>query len=316
MTTTLMRFSLALLLAGLSAGCDPDGGNDPPAPVPFPATLQGTWISCVNEGSGASDQAEALTIDGDTVVSVQTTHASTDATCSGTGTVAGTFAGTFTIGGPVEARVGAAGGVVTARAIDVTDGGGVTFYSIVYVDVGPNPDVLYTGDQAIDPALDGSTPDRRPAVLEAWKPRYLGGLPEPSFADVIQGSWASCQGSYYGDVKERLSFSGESWSGLDTLHSSYDGSCSGSVVDTFSFGGSFTVGGAVPAQLGVNTVTAHATNLVASYPASVTLYTLLYVDAASTPDVLYIGDSSGARDGTTPANRPVSLVAQLPYRKQ
>lgn len=317
MTTTRMRISLALLLAGLSAGCGPDGRSDPPAPDdPFPRTLQGTWVSCVNEGSGAPDLAEALTIDGNAVVSVQTTHVSTDATCSGAGTVAGTFSGTFTIGGPVEARVGAGGVVVTARAIDVTDSAGVTFYSIIHVDTGPTPDVLYTGDQGIDPALDGSTPDRRPDVLEAWKPRRLGGLPEPGFSDVIQGSWASCQRGYYGDVRETLSFSGTGWSGLDTLHSSDDGSCSGSVLDTFSFGGSFTLGGTVSAPLGVTTVTAHATDLIASYPVSVTLYTLLYVDAAATPDVLYVGDTSGALDGSTAANRPASLVAQLPYRRQ
>jgi hypothetical protein len=140
--------------------------------------------------------------------------------------------------------------------------------------------------------------------------------PPPPDLENLQGTWAACQTTYYGDLKEALTFGTGTWSGVDTFHSSYDGSCSGSVVDSASMGGTFVVGTTVSAPLGTGTVTAHTADILFTYPVSTTLYTLLYVDVAPAPDVLYIGNTSGAYDGTTAAKRPVAMESRLPYKKQ
>lgn len=97
-------------------------------------------------------------------------YASTDGSCTGVETPEGDWTGFATAGPEVAATLGGVP-VAGARETDVTLGGEPTFYSILYVDTAANPDVLYTGDESADPARDATTPERRPNVLQAWRPR-------------------------------------------------------------------------------------------------------------------------------------------------
>lgn len=140
--------------------------------------------------------------------------------------------------------------------------------------------------------------------------------PPTSFSELLVGTWASCQATYYGDLREALTFGSGNWSGVDTFHSSYDGTCSGGIVASSTMGGSFTLGSTLSAPLGATTVTAHAADIHFTYPVATTLYTLLYVNDVPATDILYIGDTSGAYDGTTAALRPTAMESRLPYYRQ
>jgi len=316
MAWTRGPIAAALLCAVTFAGC---GGDEesPPPPPDYLTKLQGTWIACYSEGTG--DTQDVLVVDGSAMSGTVSSFPSADATCSGTPTATHSFTASGVIGGERSATLGVGGPTVIARDVDVAMSGAGVFYSILFVDESSEPHVLYTGDQSIDPALDGSAPEKRPVVLEAWKPRFRGEPPPPtppSFAELLPGTWASCQTTGYGDLREALTFSTATWSGIDSLHPSHDGTCSGSVLDSMTMGGWFTLGPTVSAPLGSTAVPARAADLHFTYPASVTLYTLLYVDDVPATDVLYIGDTSGTYNGTTASLRPITLVPQLPYYRQ
>lgn len=161
------RWILAVLAGVAIAGCN---GDDDENPDPDVQTIQGTWRVCADEEVG-DDWEEDLTFSGTSFTGVTRQYATTDGTCGGAVTSTDTFTGSFVLGAEVAATIGVGGTAVTARETDVTITGQGTFYTITYVDTAPTPDLLYTGDETVDPARDATTPAKRPNVLQDDKAR-------------------------------------------------------------------------------------------------------------------------------------------------
>ncbi len=286
-----------------------------PEPMAFPASLQGTFESCVSEFT--YDVREVLAFSGSSVDTRVYDHATTDGSCGGRGYLrfADSMQGTFTLGADVAATVGVLD--VTAVAADVTPALASTFYSIVWVDSLASPRTVYTGDDNANQLLDGTAPEKRPTVLEQWKPRFLLPAP-PAFPGILQGSWENCRYEldYSTDVREVFQFSGANLTVLEYHHTTTDGTCgngAGSLYNSTTF--TFTTGAAAPATLpdpsGVNpslTVTANA------FDFGTVFYTIVYVDTSARPYTLYIGDEKATTglDGTSPATRPTVLQGWKP----
>jgi hypothetical protein len=143
------------------------GGCESPLAPPAVSgeVLSGQWAACLNDGAGDHMTAIVFYPDASYLVANRT-FPTTDRTCGGTETAARYGSWRYTIGNPVPASLGSAGTTVTAREITVMNAV-QTIYSIVYTDAGATPHVLYFGDLAADPALDGSTAAKRPQVLAA-----------------------------------------------------------------------------------------------------------------------------------------------------
>jgi hypothetical protein len=132
------------------------------------------------------------------------------------------------------------------------------------------------------------------------------------FASTLQGTWASCETDGTASAKLAFTFSGSnvtialaSWNANST--------CTGTPDFQAGVSGTFTVGSAVTANLGATPVTAHQIDVTSG---GSTQYDLVYVDTAANPDRLYLGDSSGANDGSTPALRPTALDDTFYLQKQ
>jgi hypothetical protein len=127
--------------------------------------LSGQWIACLNEG--AADFSTYMLFFPDASFRTTTrTYASADRTCGGTETSASHAPSTYTLLEDVPARIGPAGREVVAKQMNIEN----TFqrvFTIVYVDSQATPPVLYFGDLALDPLLDGTAPAKRPSVLSA-----------------------------------------------------------------------------------------------------------------------------------------------------
>ncbi|HEX9049894.1 MAG TPA: hypothetical protein VF841_05110 [Anaeromyxobacter sp.] len=152
---------VAAVLAVSLGGCE--------SPLGPPATssdvLSGDWSACLNDGTG--DHATTLNFYPDaSYLLARRTFATTDRTCGGAQTGATYEAWRYRLGNEVPANIGPGGTPVTAREIDIMNSR-VTIYSIVYEDIHATPQVLYFGDLALDPALDGSAAAKRPNVLSA-----------------------------------------------------------------------------------------------------------------------------------------------------
>lgn len=156
----LRSVGVALVLGAVSlGGCEP--GLAPPAPSGD--VLDGRWLACLNDGAG--DYSKSLSFFPDASFLIVTrTHATTDGTC-GAETSLAREAWRYELGRETPAAVGADGAAVVAN--EITLYGSVVRYSIVYVDGVATPPKLYFGDLALDPARDGTAPDRRPDVLAA-----------------------------------------------------------------------------------------------------------------------------------------------------
>lgn len=158
------RFGKAVVVAaGVAAvvlsGCEvplgpPEAAGD---------VLEGVWVAC--ESDGAGDRSRSFAFYPDASFSVTTrTHTTTDRTCGGTSALSSYEAWRYRIGPGVTAFVGNPATEVLARSIDMTRQL-QTVYSIVYLDSHATPAVLYFGDLALDPARDGTAPEKRPEVL-------------------------------------------------------------------------------------------------------------------------------------------------------
>lgn len=138
-----------------------------------------------------------------------------------------------------------------------------------------------------------------------------GGGGNGGFGSTLQGTWAVCGTDGMTSAKLTFTFSGSnvtialaSW-GANTT-------CAGTPDSQASGNGTFTVGSAVTANLGATPVTAYPVDFTGS---GGTQYDLAYVDVGASPDRLYLGDSSGANDGSTPALRPTELDATFYLEK-
>jgi len=140
-----------------------------------------------------------------------------------------------------------------------------------------------------------------------------GGGGNGGFASTLQGTWAACE-TTDGVTSDKLTFifSGSNLT-LALASWSANTTCAGTPDSQLSGNGTFTVGSAVTADLGATPVTAYPIDLTGS---GGTQYDLAYVDTAASPDRLYLGDSSGANDGSTPELRPTALDATFYLQRQ
>lgn len=156
----MSRTTLGLTIAAgaMAAGC---GGTGFPAPH-VTSELEGTWRACVTVNG--IDARKTLMIDSMLNVSTATvTFITTNGTCSTYATSAVGVQTTFLLGTEVTATLGMA----TVRARQLTITGPSPVYTLVYVNTGTTPTLLYLGDLSATPGLDGTAPAKRPEVLDA-----------------------------------------------------------------------------------------------------------------------------------------------------
>jgi hypothetical protein len=133
-----------------------------------------------------------------------------------------------------------------------------------------------------------------------------------SFQDALQGSWAECKdGGSGASNQDTLTFSGLNLA--VTSLSFPNATCEGAGTPSGGATGVIVIGYTATAALGSSTVTATQLDLVIG---GVTTYQIGYVDQAATPDRLYLGDTTGTNDGSSPATRPTALDAGRFLSKQ
>lgn len=118
----------------------------------------------------------------------------------------------------------------------------------------------------------------------------------------LQGSWSSCLAEASTSRQTRMVFSGSSYTTTSTTYG--NATCSGTGAVENASSGTISVGGSVKAGLGASTVTAHLVDVAFAGGAA---YDIFSIDTASAPDRLYLGDSSGTKDGSAPALRPTTI---------
>jgi hypothetical protein len=122
----------------------------------------------------------------------------------------------------------------------------------------------------------------------------------------IQGTWlGACQAAPASSERLAFTFSGLAFSRISRSYANVTCTEPGTVL--FTDAGSLVIGAAVTASLGTTSVTAYPIDVsLAGFPGS-TAHDLAYVDTTASPNRLYLGDSSGANTGNTPATRPTTL---------
>ena len=131
-----------------------------------------------------------------------------------------------------------------------------------------------------------------------------------AFAGALQGTWSACSFTGASYQAETLVVSGLNATRSVTDFGALDSTCSGSGTPVFSIPGTFTVGSAVNATFVAATVTAYPIDLTFS---GVSFYDLAYIAPNGR---LYLGDSSGTNDGSSPATRPIALSTSVEFVKR
>jgi hypothetical protein len=139
----------------------------------------------------------------------------------------------------------------------------------------------------------------------AVAPRNLG-APLP---DVLQGTWTRCEDHWDGTSTQRILVTTATTFSASQLNFPSSGSspCTGYADDVFENSGRLGVGDPVAVPFGGGTV--EALELNESSPTTGDYQDLVYVDEAPEPDVLYLGDASGAR-------RPTQLLLTMPFTRE
>lgn len=295
-----MFAAAAVAAALLVAGCGDD--DDDASPVTSqPYALDGTsWSYCHVEENFPQDAWNTFTFIGGTMHATQLEYSSSDSTCSGTahGNPGDAFSAAFTDLGATTATLD--GAPVAARSVRLTDGG-QPVDGVMYLDAAQDPDALYL-------AFDSPTVlSPRPHSKEA---------PSSVTAAALQGAWVSCITEDLLDRREVLTFAGYAVSVVATTHTSADGSCTGTATPEFESVGVAVLRADTPATLDGAAVTARQADVV--FASGDALHSIVYIDAAATPDVLYTGDelATVGLDGATTARRPTVLQAWRPRKKQ
>lgn len=127
---------------------------------PTSEPLSGAWKACLNDGG--ADYTRHMYFYPDSFAAATRTYATADGTCAGAETSASSEIWRYRLEQNVTARLG--GIEVLAREMNMQNSF-ETLFTIVYVDEQATPPTLYFGDVALDPAHDGTAPERRPDVL-------------------------------------------------------------------------------------------------------------------------------------------------------
>ncbi len=260
-----------------------------------------TWSFCRLEQNMPQDEWESLTFVGDTLFRTHLEYASVDSSCTGLfhGEVESAWAAAFALGGDVQVPLD--GATVTARALAAVAEDGTPWSGVLYVDTARDPDALHIG-------VDG--------VPELWPRPYVKEEPQGVSAPALQGTWTSCSTEDTGDVGEVFTISGYRVAVAGTSYASNDGSCGGAATPTFEDWVAFVLRGTAPATLRESAVVAREVDAVSASGGQ--LYSIMYIDTSTTPNVLYTGDETAdpARDGTAPDRRPLALQQWKPRVKQ
>ena len=135
--------------------------------------------------------------------------------------------------------------------------------------------------------------------------------PAPTFQEQLQGAWSMCKASTGTSNFDILTFSGLNVT--VTSDAFPNETCTGTGTPQTPRSGAVVIGASVTATLGSASVTATRLDITIEGP---TQYNLAYINTAATPDRMYMGDTSGANDGSTPDLRPVSLDDSRFFTKQ
>lgn len=308
---TRCRRKFAALAAVLVASCS-DEKQDDKTTTTFAQTLQGTWVTCSNEG-GPTDMREVVVFDGTGFVVRGYDHPTSDLSCGGAGTLrdAESGSGVYTTGASVLAPDPEGGASVTAYQLDGTGTPFGSSFTIAYVKTSVTPNVLYMGDDS--GANDGSTPALRPTTLQTNKPRVRV-APAMAFPASLQGSFESCTNEWIYDQREVVTFAGTKVDARMYDHATMDGTCSGNgylrIADSMQ--ATFTLGADVDATIGVLDVTAVAADVDPELAS--TFYSIVWVDSHASPRTVYTGDENATAglDGTAPERRPTVLQQAKP----
>jgi hypothetical protein len=92
------------------------------------------------------------------------TFATSDRSCSGAETSVAHAPLSYRLLGDAQTRIGPDGREVVGRQMNIEDTQ-TRVFTIIYVDSESTPQVLYFGDLALNPTLDGTAPEKRPDVL-------------------------------------------------------------------------------------------------------------------------------------------------------
>lgn len=299
--------ALALTACGDEEDPKPTGGG-----TTFSQQLQGTWTAC-DTGDAGSDLEITFVVNGSSYTYTEVSHGSTNLSCTGTGTTSYTESGTATIGTAANATLGSA--TVAAYPVDMTPSSGSPHYELAYIDAS---DRLHFGDTS--GANDGSTAQLRPTSLsDTYLSRSTGsgtgGTGATAFATALQGTWRICYFDGTNDWSDVYAYGASSFSYAGSDHTTTNGTCGGTATPYYTVSGTYTIGAAVTTTLGSGgaSVTAYKVNYVLA--GSYSIYDLVYIDTAASPDRLYEGDSSTG-DAETDATRPTLIDSSYYFTKQ
>ena len=140
------------------AACETPLGPAEPSSDP----LSGEWVACLNDGG--ADYARHMLFFPDSLADTTRGYATTDGTCGGAETGATSEIWRYRLEQSVPAHLGPDGAEVLAREMNLQNSF-ETVYTLVYVDAVADPPRLYFGDLTLDPAQDGTAPEKRPDLL-------------------------------------------------------------------------------------------------------------------------------------------------------
>jgi hypothetical protein len=144
--------------AMILAACEVPLGPAEPSTEP----LSGEWVACLNDGG--ADYARHMFFYPDSLTDTTRGYATMDGTCGGAETGASSEIWRYRLEQNVPAHLGPNGTEVLAREMNLQNSF-ETLYTLVYVDALSSPPVLYFGDLTLDPAQDGTAPEKRPDLL-------------------------------------------------------------------------------------------------------------------------------------------------------
>jgi hypothetical protein len=140
--------------------------------------------------------------------------------------------------------------------------------------------------------------------------------PNP-YQALLQGTWARCSTNGVYDQSETMVFSGTSVVVDRRDHATTDVTCGGAGTATSTTPGTFVLGNETPATMRVSGATVTARAVDVTLEGQATMYSIIYVNAAAQPDLLYTADLGDAQhDGSTPDKRDNLLNDEQPFARQ
>jgi len=129
----------------------------------------------------------------------------------------------------------------------------------------------------------------------------------------FDGTWVECRNDGLNDFREAVTIAGTSVQIELISYDTTDVTCDGDGASEGVLPATVAFGSRVSVPFHSSTVQATQANLTIG---TETFYSLAYRDEVASPDALYLGDDSGALDGSTPALRPTTLQETLPRALQ